>query len=71
MNNHNCRNCGAPVIPGESCEYCGTYMAEEMRSEMNITADGITLVCDKIDRFPPKDEIIYWAGDKIVGHEFI
>ena len=65
MNNHNCRNCGAPVIPGESCEYCGTLRAEEMRN------DTITLVCDTIGRLPPKEEIFYWAGDKIVGHEFV
>lgn len=48
VNDHNCRNCGAPVIPGHICEYCGTFMRDTAQAEeqagsyIRITADSIT-----------------------------
>lgn len=68
MNDQNCRNCGAPVKPGEVCEYCGTLRAEQVRSEMNITSTGITLVCEKIGKIPDRATILY-ADNRIVGYE--
>lgn len=65
VKDHNCRNCGAPVRPGEVCEYCGTLRAEEVSSQLSITATGITLVCEKIGRLPENSVILY-ADDRIV-----
>lgn len=64
LKDRNCRNCGAPVKPGEVCEYCGTLRAEEVSSRLSITATGITLVCEKIGRLPEKNPILY-ADNKI------
>lgn len=64
----NCRNCGAPVEPGRRCAYCGTMRPEEIRSEINITATGITLSCENIGRIPDMATVLY-ADDRIVGYE--
>jgi len=48
INDSNCRNCGAPVAPGESCEYCGTPHPVPVQSSIRMTPDSITLVCDTL-----------------------
>lgn len=63
----NCRNCGAPVEPGRRCAYCGTMRLEEIRSEINITAAGITLSCENIGRIPEMATVLY-ADDRMVGY---
>lgn len=68
ISDRNCRNCGAPVKPGEVCEYCGTLRAEQVHSEMNITPTGITLVCEKIGKIPDGATILY-ADNRIAGYE--
>lgn len=36
----NCPNCGHP-FKNKKCEYCGTEKSIKIRSNLNITADGI------------------------------
>ena len=48
MNDKNCRNCGAPVAPGEKCEYCGTFRPVPSKSMIKMTADSITFTCDML-----------------------
>lgn len=68
INDMNCRNCGVPVEPGRRCAYCGTMRPEEIRSEINITATGITLSRENIGRIPDMATVLY-ADDRIVGYE--
>lgn len=48
LSDRNCRNCGAPVAPGERCEYCGTPRPIPVKSSIRMTADSITLECDTL-----------------------
>ena len=63
---HNCRNCGAPVKPGKVCEYCGTLKVEEVCSQLNITASGITLTCRKVGECPEEGAALY-ADNEIIA----
>ena len=47
ISDRNCRNCGAPVKPGEVCEYCGT-LRPVPSTEREMTADSITITCDTL-----------------------
>ena len=44
----NCKNCGAPMQNGR-CEYCGTQAEKKTESRIEITADGIRLICTETD----------------------
>ena len=48
ISDNNCRNCGAPVKPGEVCEYCGTLRPVPVQSAIKMTADSITFTCDTL-----------------------
>ena len=48
MSDSNCRNCGAPVKPGEICEYCGTLRPVPVQSAIRMTHDSITITCDTL-----------------------
>jgi ribosomal protein L32 len=48
ISDRNCRNCGAPVKPGEVCEYCGTLRPVPVQSAIKMTADSITITCDTL-----------------------
>lgn len=65
MNDCNCRNCGAPVNPGEVCEYCGTPRAEEVSSRVEITPTGIRFVCENLKGIS-KDKTRLYSDDRIV-----
>lgn len=47
MNDHNCRNCGAPLNKFGDCEYCGTKAQSGVRTDtrksvVEITSTGIS-----------------------------
>lgn len=45
----NCKNCGAPLLPDGSCQYCGTYHHQEEKSDLKMyslidqSSTGITI----------------------------
>ena len=32
----NCKNCGAPLLPDGSCQYCGTYHHQEEKTDLKM-----------------------------------
>ena len=48
----NCKNCGAPLLPDGSCQYCGTYHQQEEKSDLILyslfdqSSTGITATID-------------------------